>query len=133
MATKATTIAALATMSCKAATAMMLYGDYMHACDAATNDIGGDDLLYGGAGNDSLYGGVGNDLLDGGTGNDYMEGARVTISMSSIAAATPWSRTPNEGHDTVIASAAIRSHPMWKICTWPKAATSMVLATPLTT
>ena len=82
----------------------VLYGDYMHAYGAATNDIGGDDLLYGGAGNDSLYGGVGNDLLDGGTGNDYMEGGLGDDIYVVDCSGDTVVENPNEGHDTVIAS-----------------------------
>jgi Ca2+-binding RTX toxin-like protein len=39
-----------------------------------TPELGGDDVLTGGAGNDILIGGVGNDTLDGGSGNDRLEG-----------------------------------------------------------
>lgn len=39
-----------------------------------TPELGGDDVLTGGADNDILIGGVGNDTLDGGSGNDRLEG-----------------------------------------------------------
>lgn len=82
----------------------VLYGDYMRAYAAATNDIGGNDLLYGGVGDDAMYGGVGNDLLDGGGGNDYMEGGQGDDTYVVDGGGDTVAEDPNEGHDTVIAS-----------------------------
>nr|WP_231395160.1 MULTISPECIES: calcium-binding protein [unclassified Herbaspirillum] len=81
-----------------------LYGDSRLAYGSPNNDVGGDDLLYGGAGKDSLYGGVGNDLLDGGTGEDLMLGGKgddiyVVDNVNDRVV-----ENANEGHDTVIAS-----------------------------
>ncbi|WP_299533923.1 calcium-binding protein [uncultured Herbaspirillum sp.] len=82
----------------------VLYGDYMRAYAAVTNDIGGNDLLYGGTGNDILYAGVGNDLLDGGAGNDYMEGGKGDDTYVVDCGGDTVAEDANEGHDTVIAS-----------------------------
>lgn len=82
----------------------VLYGDYMRAYAAVTNDIGGNDLLYGGTGNDTLYAGVGNDLLDGGAGNDYMEGGKGDDTYVVDCGGDTVAEDANEGHDTVIAS-----------------------------
>ena len=43
--------------------------------------VGGDDLIYGGAGNDTLFGEVGNDTLDGGTGADSLSGGAGADSL----------------------------------------------------
>ncbi|BEV16155.1 calcium-binding protein [Herbaspirillum sp. DW155] len=82
----------------------VLYGDSRPAYAAVANDLGGDDLLYGGAGNDTLHGGAGNDLLDGGAGNDYMEGGKGDDTYVVDCSGDIVVEQANEGRDTVIAS-----------------------------
>ena len=41
-----------------------------------TKQVGGDDVLLGGAGADKLYGGQGDDALKGGSGNDMLSGGQ---------------------------------------------------------
>lgn len=81
-----------------------LYGDFRRAYASPDNDVGGNDLLYGGAGKDSLYGGVGNDLLDGGSGEDYLEGGKGDDIYVVDNVNDKVVENANEGHDTVIAS-----------------------------
>lgn len=44
--------------------------------------IGGDDIIYGGAGNDTIYGEAGDDTIYGGIGNDTLYGGAGTNTVS---------------------------------------------------
>jgi Ca2+-binding RTX toxin-like protein len=50
-----------------------LYGDYEAS---GPTDVGGNDVLDGGAGNDLLRGGIGDDRLTGGAGDDLLDGGQ---------------------------------------------------------